>query len=91
MKQKQDEFEKKVLYKAGDVSESKVKDIVRCKEKEAEDFNNKVKQALGKQADNIKEKLMKRRQASQLKMSQSMIELATHSSESSLEASAVIM
>ena len=43
-----------MLYKAGDVSENKVKDIVRCKEKEAEDYNKKVKQTLGKQADSIK-------------------------------------
>ena len=80
----QDELEKKVLYNAGNVDDNKVKEMVRSKEKEVQEWSDKVKRELGKQNERVINKLMQRRQTAQLKMSQSLIELTRHSSESSL-------
>ena len=45
----------------------------------------KVKQSLTEQAEGIKAKILKRKECTQLKLSQSLVQLTTLSSESSLE------
>ena len=69
----QEELDKEVLYSAGDINETRMQEIIISMDNEVDVVKSMIERELEKQKLSIRDKIMRRKQASQLKISLSLI------------------